>query len=91
MALQLDLATSGVGLPIKKAYARVNMMRGDKDVFLVHVVYYANADARQNNATLVQEKSFFAPASDLTSGTNPLEMAYEWLKTQPDFAGAIDC
>ena len=31
-----------------------------------------------------------APTADLPSAVSPIASAYEWLKTQPDFAGWVD-
>ena len=57
----------------------------------MQVSHYANADARQANASPVFDRTFMAPTSELQPGSNPLAIGYAWLKTQPEYAEAVDC
>lgn len=84
MALKID--TEFKQIAIEKAYLRVAapvIRRGNE--FLEFVLEYAaNESAPYFNA-----KAFECPY-DL-GGANPIEQAYEYLKTLPEFADAIDC
>lgn len=91
MALLTDLATTNIGVPLEGTYARVLTMRGDKDNFMIHIAHYASADTRAAQAMPVLERTFVAPTTELTTASDPLAMAYAWLKTQPDYADAVDC
>lgn len=91
MALTINLPVTNIGLPLANTYARITMMRGDKDGFLILVTHYANADARAADAAPVLNRTLVAQLSELSNGTDPLAMAYTWLKSQPDYVDALDC
>lgn len=90
MALITSLAETNIGIPLADTYARITLMRCDKEQALLQVSHYANADARNANASPVYDRTLFAPTSDLQPGDNPLAIGYAWLKTQADYAGAQD-
>ena len=87
MALSITLNETDIGIPMADTYARIVMWRGDKDQTLVQVAHYANEDARQSDAQPVANRTVFAPTPDCEG----MAAMYDWLKTQPDYAGAADC
>lgn len=91
MALLISLDKTNIGIPLADTYARITLMRCDKEQTLLQVSHYANADARNTNALPVYDQTFLAPTSELQPGSNPLAIGYSWLKTQSEYAGALDC
>ena len=90
MALITDLAETNIGIPLADTYARITLMRCDKEQTLLQVSHYANADARNANASPIYDRTFFAPTAELKPGNNPLAIGYEWLKTQTEYSSAIN-
>jgi hypothetical protein len=39
----------------------------------------------------VFDRTVFAPTAELQPGADPLAIGYAWLKTQPEYADAVDC
>lgn len=75
------------------AYARVLSVTSENvanAVSFVKVEIHADAAARQAQAVPVVGRVYNAPTVDLPAAASPIASAYEWLKTQPDFAGWID-
>lgn len=91
MALTTSLAQTNIGIPLADTYARITLMRCDKEQTLMQVSHYATADARNANASPVYDRTFFAPTPELQPGDNPLAIGYAWLKGQPEYANAEDC
>lgn len=91
MAFTTDLTETNIGIPMADTYARITLMRCDKEQTLMQVSHYANADARSANASPVYDRTVFAPTAELQFGANPLAIGYAWLKTQPEYTDAIDC
>lgn len=91
MALITSLAETNIGIPMADTYARITLMRCDKEQTLMQISHYANADARNANASPVYDRTLFAPTSELQPGANPLAIGYAWLKTQVEYAEAGDC
>lgn len=91
MALTTSLAETGIGIPLADTYARITMMRCTKEGALIQITHYATAEARHSNASPVLECTFSAHTEELQAGPNPLAIAYTWLKTQPEYADAVDC
>lgn len=90
MALITDLAETNIGIPLDNTYARITLLRADKEGLLLQVSHYATAEARTANAQPVLDRTVMAPTSELQPGATPLAIGYEWLKQQPDYAGATD-
>jgi hypothetical protein len=84
MALKKTISTV-YGFNVADAYHRIeNVTLNGKDKLNFNVRIYTVAD-----------KPFFAENVmscdyDL-NGANPIAQAYEYLKTLPEFAGAVDC
>jgi len=91
MALLISLDETNIGIPLADTYARITLLRCDKEQCLMQISHYASADARQANASPVYDRTFMAPTSELQPGSDPLAIGYAWLKTQPDYAEAVDC
>jgi hypothetical protein len=75
------------------AYARVLSVTSENvanAVSFIKVEIHADAAARQAQAVPVVGRIYNAPTSDLPAASSPIASAYEWLKTQPDFAGWVD-
>lgn len=88
MALTLNLVNSDVGYEFKDAYARILFARTFKDQTFVFVNFHADEAARWANKNPVKQKEYIAQTSSLVGDFFPA--MYTWLKTQEDFAGAID-
>lgn len=91
MALTTSLAETNIGIPLADTYARITLMRCDKEQTLLQISHYATAEARQANASPVFDRTFVAPTDELQPGSNPLEIGYTWLKTQQGYTDAEDC
>ena len=90
MALSISLIETNIGIPLADTYARITLLRCDKEQCLLQVSHYANADARHTNAQPVYDRTVFAPTSELQPGDKPLAIGYAWLKTLPEYADAVD-
>jgi hypothetical protein len=90
MAFTTSLTETNIGIPLADTYARITLLRCDKEQCLLQVSHYANADARHANAQPVYDRTMFAPTADLQPGTDPLAIGYAWLKTQSEYADALD-
>ena len=91
MALTTSLVETNIGIPLADTYARITLMRCDKEQTLIQISHYATADARHANASPVFDRTVFAPTAELQPGADPLAIGYAWLKTQPEYADAVDC
>ena len=91
MALTISLDETNIGIPLADTYARITLLRCDKEQCLMQISHYANADARHANANPVYDRTFMAPTGELQPGSDPLAIGYAWLKTQPEYAEAADC
>lgn len=68
MALQLDLATTPVGIPLPNSYARIEFVRLLSADALIAVKFYANAEARQSDAQEVDQRSYQTSVASLSVG-----------------------
>lgn len=91
MAFAISLPQTNIGIPLTNTYARITLLRCDKDQCLMQVSHYANSKARQASANPVYDRTVIAPTNELKPGNDPLAIGYAWLKTQPEYAGAVDC
>ena len=90
MALIADLAETNIGIPLTNTYARITLLRADKEGLLMQISHYATAAARAANAQPVFDRTIMAPTNELTPGATPLAIGYEWIKRQPEYADAQD-
>lgn len=90
MAFTVSVDQTDIGVSVSGAYARIKVMKVSKERVMINVFYYMNQDARNSDAHRIAEKTFFVDHLELNNGSNPFEMGYNWLKTQPEFATATD-
>jgi hypothetical protein len=85
MAIKKTTQTS-FGIEVANAYHRVEGLRIiGKDQISFQVRSY------KDNSGLPHFADAVASCAYALDGANPIEQAYEHLKTLPEFAGAIDC
>ncbi len=92
MALQQPLlaADTLVGENFPESYFKVEFVRAFKSDSLIWGNWYANAQARADMKQPVKQKEFTVATGLLVDGGNIIASAYVYLKTLPEFAGAID-
>ena len=69
------------------SYAMIKSVSGDKNKISLQVVFYADSSKEQ---TIEHQQYTFAP-SVADGSTNFIQQGYEYLKTLPEFADAVDC
>ena len=72
-----------------QAYARVMIVRSMAEQSFIWVLWYANAEARQNDGQPVKSYEYPVDTDNLPGNIYPA--AYTYLKSLPEFAGAVDC
>jgi hypothetical protein len=90
MALIINLSETPFGIHIPNAYARLSMLRADKEGLLLQVSHYASEEAARSGAQSIMERTLSAPTAELQPGVNPLAIGYAWLKQQPAYADSKD-
>lgn len=88
MALQLPYFQTEHGVEVEEAYCRIDTFRGDRTTVRLGVGIYVSADARQANKPAITQLEFILPTPNTEA--NMFAAAYAWLKTQPQFAEAVD-
>lgn len=92
MALTLDVSNTPIGVGFTNCYARLatvavsRQLGGGHSVMIDVAIYATIPDDNTNNVDL---RRYHIPLSELGSG-DIMGLAYAWLKTHPDFAGAVD-
>jgi hypothetical protein len=91
MALQQPLlaADTLVGENFPESYVKVEFVRAWKADSFIWVNFYANGTARADLKQPVKQQEFTVSTASLV-GANIIAASYEYLKTLPEFAGAID-
>jgi hypothetical protein len=91
MALQIALLAKDtlVGENFPESYVKIEFVRAFKADSLIWVNWYANGTARADMKHPVKQKEYTAETAHLV-GANIIAASYEWLKTLPEFAGAVD-
>lgn len=91
MALQISLLAKDtlVGESFPESYVKVEFVRAFKADSLIWVNFYANGVARADMKQPVKQTEYTAPTASLV-GANIIAASYEYLKTLPEFAGAVD-
>lgn len=86
MALTLAISTP-FGIDLPTAYAKISTFNGAKDFFIFYVDYFATQTARDAGTPVIKSESY------QFNTTEPQNIAslYTYLKTLPEFAGAVDC
>jgi hypothetical protein len=85
MALQHELSLD-TGAVFPAAYARISNVTHTHNEFVAHVQWWVDAAARTELKPTVKSHSFSLPWQTTISLTD----AYELLKDEPFFAGALD-
>jgi hypothetical protein len=79
---------SGIELNAPNAYIRIEDYNGNKGQF--SFVLRAYKDQSSVNAYAPFKQWSFMTVVDLESTRNFLQQSYDWVKTLPEFTGAID-
>ena len=80
MALITDLAETNIGIPLDNTYARITLLRADKQGLLLQVSHYATEAAAKAGASPILDRTEFAPTEELAPGPKPLAIGYSWVK-----------
>lgn len=83
MALKKTIETIQ-GLSVNDAYIRIEDVNLNKNEMTFNVKTYVDVD----KPCLSEE--FFKSVYNI-DGNNPIKQGYEYLKTLPEFSGAVDC
>jgi hypothetical protein len=78
MGLIAPLATSNVGVAFDSAYCKIERVEANKNTITVHVSYFANQDARNEDKAIVSGGLHRIPTADITGPLFP--SIYDWLK-----------
>lgn len=94
MALQLSKTTQH-GITLATAYAKVSTFSGNKDALTCQVDYFATQAARDAGTPIVLSEYYQWNRTEMAwtgvTDTDALvSKIYTWLKTQPQFNGALD-
>lgn len=91
MALQISLLAKDtlVGEAFPESYVKVEFVRAFKADSLVWVNFYANGVARADMKQPIKQTEYTVPTASLV-GANIIAASYEYLKSLPEFAGAVD-
>lgn len=85
MAISRTITTNW-GITVQDSYCRVEgVLLSTKDSITFHLRFYAE----DGHVPFFAEQLFTCPYAP--EGCNPVRQAYEYLKTLPEFADAIDC
>lgn len=92
MALQHEIEVNGTIYP--EAYSRVVHVQTFKEDARIFVNTYENKDIRDQeladpSVQPIHQKEYTVALADMEGAQFP--KAYEYLKLQPEFSGAIDC
>jgi hypothetical protein len=74
----------GDNVTFNEAYIKVEALIGDKTQMRVDVAVHK----KQGEQVVDRKNYFFTPNLD---GSNFIAQAYDYIKFQPDFTGAVDC
>ena len=89
MALKVNVSLES-GIQVEGSYARIETVTGNKDGLTIYVAYYVNAESILNNLPRFKQSihEFFPETGDNSIRWD--KQGYEYLKTLPEFDGAID-
>ncbi len=94
MALQISLAeeVSGIGQDVPAAYVRIVLYTHDikSDAVSFAVEFHINQQARNRNRGPIKGAAYLVNGVDLAGTGSIRNQLYTWLKTLPEFAGALD-
>lgn len=84
MAIKINHVTPSE-VELTPAYVRVERVQVSKNRLYFSVLYYVS-----NTASIAADVTSGECSYDI-DGENPIKQVYEYLKTLPEFADAIDC
>lgn len=84
MALQINY-DSQYGINLPTAYAKISTYRGDKTTLNFEVLIWADAAARDNGKQRMEQRLYSIPYTQQI-----IADLYTYLKTLPEYAGALD-
>lgn len=88
--LEIDAANAhNAGTTYPESYARISFIRVDAQTAYPLVAWYENQAARERGEAPLHLFEYGTATAGLVGDIYPA--AYTWLKTLPDFSGAIDC
>ena len=90
MALSQNITNTSIGIPIDNAYAKIILFKCNQDRFTLIVNYFTSREAAEQAKQPVLTRPYSGQFSELQPADNPLQSAYNWLKTQPEFVDAED-
>lgn len=93
LRIALDDEQSGIGTPAPLAYARIVHYTHDVKNNLIQVALdvHFNQQARNQDRNPIKGLGFQTTEADVNVFTGGMQARlYSWLKTQPDFLGALD-
>jgi len=78
------------GIIVENAYRRISAVSGNKELLALSLDSYISQQAYAEGKSLVNQQAFaFAPSVDETA-LNFIKQGYEYLKTLPELATAVD-
>jgi len=89
MALQMSFKLDA-DRTYPEAYIRIAIARSLPTASYIHLYYYENVAAREANAPRVFEREYVATEEELALLGGPYTSMYTFLKSLPEFAGAVD-
>ena len=69
------------------SYAMIKSVSGDKSKISIKVVFYADNSKEQ----IIEHQQYTFTPSVADGSANFIQQGYEYLKTLPEFADAVDC
>ena len=98
MALEKSITHKDYGVDFLKAYHRVELVTCTKSSVQVAVRVYTSVATKDRSWVEPRDKSvtgtdfttYFSDKVYIGGATNPIRQAYLWLKTLPEYAGALD-
>lgn len=90
MALQINIDIP-CGISLSQAYAVVQGVGGSKAKCSIELRYYVSSAARDQGKMPAHTEYFEFQPSVTEFAPNFIKQAYQYLKTLPAFANAIDC
>ena len=79
-----SISTYDTTIPFPDAYIRIDSIKASKTELLLTVLFLTEKDK-----TVFEGKNYTIPFN--LEGANVLIQGYEYLKTLPEFADAVDC
>ena len=86
MALQLNYNDDSRELVVPNAYAKIGEFNGNKEMVIFTIEIFTSISARENNKQALTSSTHRVPYSDGMS----IQGLYNYLKTLPEFANAVD-